>query len=192
MDIVEGRLQEIEADEGAFVNFYSTFSEEILQLARLYPRLSRPRIIEAHGAWTKDLERVGANENKLEEGLDHFKRAGHLAFWLRRMSPIVEFVDETSNIADGHEYTLDENELNFRDLLEGHANEYVAFDLGFQFCKFYEISLGNERAKSLALDEDYVRTTCHFMKYKQVSPHSLFMIYKSLFFTGAKVEAPKA
>lgn len=185
MEIVAGRLQLIEADEAEFVKFYSEYAEEILHIARLMPRLSRPRIIEAHGAWTKDLERVGANENKLQDGLDHFKRAGHLAFWLRRMGPIVEFVDETSNIADGSDYQLDDHERNFRDLMEGHANEYMAFDIGFQFCKFYEISVDSKTAEALSLDEDYIRTTCHFMKYKQVSPHSLFMIYKSLFYQSA-------
>ncbi|NEU11300.1 hypothetical protein G3T14_04065 [Methylobacterium sp. BTF04] len=185
MLINAGRLQAIEADENDFVGFYSEYSENILHLARLFPRLSRPRIIEAHGAWTKDLERVGSHENKLYEGLDHFKRAGHLAFWLRRMSPIVEFVDETMNIADGGEYTLDESELKFRDLIAGHANEYMAFDIGFQYCKFYELSVGSKIAGTLDLSEDYIRTTCHFMKYKQCSPHSLFMVYKSLFYSVA-------
>lgn len=184
MEIAEGRLQAIEADEGEFVRFYSEFSEEILRFGRLFPRLSRARLLEAHGAWKKDMERVGDHENKLDAGLDHFKRAGHLAFWLRRMSPIVEFVDETQNIADGGEYELDNRENDFRDLMAGHANEYIAFDIGFQFCKFYEIAIGSTRANSINLDEDYIRTTCHFMKYKQVSPHSLFMIYKSLFFSA--------
>lgn len=182
MEITGGRLQAIEADENEFLAFYSEYSEDILHLARLFPRLSRPRVLEAHGAWTKDLERVGANENKLQDGLDHFKRAGHLAFWLRRMSPIVEFVDETTNIADGAEYDLMKHEHEFRDLMAGHANEYMAFDIGFQYCKFYELSVGSKIAEGIELSEDYIRTTCHFMKYKQVSPHALFMIYKSLFY----------
>lgn len=146
------------------------------------PVLSAPRVKEAHGAWKKDIERVSGNENHLNEGLDHFKRAGHLAFWLRRMSPIVEFQDTAGDISPDWGYNLLDHEQMFRDLMEGHANEYVAFDAGFQFCKFYEVSIGSKRAPAIELDEDYVRTTCHFMKYKQVSPHSLFMIYKSLFY----------
>ena len=75
------------------------------------------------------------------------------------------------------------DESAFRDLLFGYCNEYLAFDLGYQFCRYYEINKagGSQRATTLILDEDYLRTTCHFLKYKQVSPHALYLLYKSLF-----------
>jgi hypothetical protein len=106
-----------------------------------------------------------------------------MAFWLRRVSPVVEAIDLTSNPQDALGYPLSEDELAFRDLLFGYCNEYLAFDLGFQFCRYYEIAKkGNSRrADGLILSEDYLRTTCHFLKYKNVSPHALFLIYKSLF-----------
>jgi hypothetical protein len=31
------------------------------------------------------------------------------------------------------------------------------------------------------LSVDYYRTVCHFLKYKTVSPHGIFLLYKSLF-----------
>ncbi|KQO42487.1 hypothetical protein ASF08_12850 [Methylobacterium sp. Leaf85] len=174
----------MQSDVGEFTQFVAEYSEEILSAAYLIPQLSRARLDEVHGAWTKDLERVEENENQLEEGLDHFKRAGHLAFWLRRMGPVVDFIDYSVNIADGIEYNLSEKEADFRDLMFGHANEYIAFDIGLQYCKFYEPQT-SLRAQGITLSDDYTRTTCHFLKYKQVSPHSLFMIYKSLFYTGS-------
>ena len=139
--------------------------------------------MKAHGAWLSDLKRVNDHEPQLGGGLDHFKRRGHFAFWVRRMSPVVEAIDSTKNIADAEGYPLSVDEIAFRDLLFGYSNEYLAFDLGFQFCRYYEIGKtgGSARAQSLVLSEDYIRMACHFLKYKNVSPHSLYLIYKSLF-----------
>ncbi|HEY7245363.1 MAG TPA: hypothetical protein VH678_15950 [Xanthobacteraceae bacterium] len=182
MDILAGDLKAIE-DETRFVSFFGEFAKGVLQEARLFPKLSQPRVIEAHGAWCSDLKRVGDHEPQLGEGLDHFKRCGHLAFWVRRMSPVVEAVDLTQNIADAEGMALSDDEKAFRELLFGYCNEYLAFDLGFQFCRFYEVAKkgGSPRAESLILSDDYLKTTCHFLKYKNVSPHALFLIYKSLF-----------
>jgi hypothetical protein len=182
MDIRDGDLEAIEK-QANFVSFFSGFAKDILWSARLFPRLSEPRVIEAHGAWCNDLNRVSNHEPHLEEGLDHFKRCGHLAFWVRRMSPVVEAVDVTQNVADAEGMPLSGDEMAFRDLLFGYCNEYLAFELGLQFCRFYEIGKpgGSARANSLVLSEDYIRTMCHFLKYKQVSPHALFLVYKSLF-----------
>jgi hypothetical protein len=182
MDIKAGDLEAIE-DEETFVRFFADYARSVLQQARLFPRLSKPGAIEAHGAWLSDLKRVNDHEPQLGEGLDHFKRCGHLAFWLRRMGPVVEAIDLTRNLDDAPGYDLSTDEIAFRDLLFGYANEYLAIDLGFQFCRYYEISKagGSTRANSLILDEDYIRTNCHFLKYKNVSPHALYLIYKSLF-----------
>ena len=97
------------------------------------------------------------------------------------MGPVVEAVDLTRSIADAPGYDLSPDEIAFRDLLFGYSNEYLAFDLGFQFCRYYEMENGSPRAAALVLDEDYIRTTCHFLKYKTVSPHALYLIYKSIF-----------
>lgn len=182
MIFTPGKIQEIE-DEKTFCVFVSDYAEAALRPARLFPRLSRQRLIEVHGAWKRDMERVGAHEKQLEDGLDHFKRSGHLAFWMRRFTPIVEAEDLTQNLADAAGYELLDTEREFRDLLFGYVNEYLAFDLGYQFTRFYEQTrLGaSDRAKELVLNREYIAMACHFMKYKTVSPHALTMIYKSLF-----------
>lgn len=181
MEIVEGLLEEIEQDEQKFISFISEFTEKALAEAGLFPRLSLARLIEAKGAWKNDLHRVGGNEPKLENGLDHFKRAGHLAFWLRRALPIVEYVDTTQNLGDAEGYPLDEQQKKFRELIAAYGNEFIAFEIGYQFCKYYEVAAGSERASNLILGEDFIRTTCHFFKFKSVSPHAMFMVYKSIF-----------
>ena len=180
MKISDGDLEAIR-DEATFVRIFATYAKEVMWHARLLPKISVARLVDAHGAWCNDLERVKHHE-KLQEDLDHFKRCGHLCFWLRRAAPIVEAIDPTTNLADAEGMPLSADEKDFREMLFPYANEYLAFDFGLQFCKFYEIAEGSERAKTLVLDEDYLRTNCKFMKYKNVSPHSLFLIYKSLFF----------
>jgi hypothetical protein len=179
MIINEGDLEAIR-DEATFVRVFANYAKETMWQARLIPRLSLARVVDAHGAWCNDLERVKHHE-KLEDDLDHFKRCGHLCFWLRRASSIVEAIDPVNNLADAEGMPLSEIERDFRDLLFPYANEYLAFDFGLQFCKFYEMNEGSQRARDLLLNEDYLRTVCKFMKYKNVSPHALFLIYKSLF-----------
>lgn len=185
MFITANTLPEMATANG-FVANYTTFVIDAMKAARLYPRFSIQRLVEAQGAWQNDLSRVGAHEPNLEDGLDHFKQCGHLAFWIRRMSPLIEAADLTQNAADPPGYDVSEGEQEFRNLLFAYANEYLAFDLGFQICKYYESNKAgapeaSARAKALVLDHDYYKTMCHFLKYKTVSPHAMFLIYKSLF-----------
>lgn len=171
------------AGRDSFVKIYTDYACSVLQEARLYPKFSKPRLIEARGAWDNDLKRVEEHEPNLTEGLDHFKQAAHLIFWLRRMSPLVELVDTTSNLADSEGLPLTTDEVAFRAILLPYHNEYLAFDFGFQIIKFYELGKSDpsERAETIQLSADYYRTMCHFMKYKTVSPHAINLIYRSLF-----------
>ena len=170
-------------DPNKFVAIFAEFAEHVLGKARLFPKLSKPRLIEACGAWKNDLDRVGSNEPNLEGGLDHLKHAGHLSFWLRRMSPLVEAIDLTKDFADAEGYPLSDSESAFRRILLPYANEYLAFDFGYQIARYYELAKegGSSRASNMALSVDYYKTMCHFLKYKSVSPHALHLIYKSLF-----------
>ena len=34
---------------------------------------------------------------------------------------------------------------------------------------------------SFTVSMEYIESVCHFLKFKQVSPHALYLIYKSLF-----------
>lgn len=183
MEISKDTLPSMATVDG-FRSVFKAFCCEILGEARLYPSLSLIRVDEARGAWQNDLHRVRRNEPHLGEGLDHFKQCGHLTFWVRRMSPVAEAYDLTKNYADAEGLPLSSDENALRELLFAYCNEYVAFELGYQLCCFYEVnkSGGSARASSLQLSEDYYWTMCHFLKYKNVSPHALFLIYKNLFY----------
>jgi hypothetical protein len=181
MKINEKTLSELEKRD-TFLRVFSNYAMTATDSARLFPKLSKPRIYEAHGAWLMDLDRVGTHERHLTKGLDHFKRCGHLTFWLRRMSPIVEFMDLNF---EELEHPMTDLEKAFHKLLISYSNEYLAFDFGFQICKYYETKhkkKPSKRAAELVLSQEYYQTTCHFLKYKTASPHALQLIFKSLFY----------
>jgi hypothetical protein len=181
MQIKENVLSVI-TDREVFLSDYTAFAWWALDATRLVPVFSKPRIFEAHGAWLNDLSRLGNHEKNLSEGLDHFKHCGHLSFWLRRLSPIVEF----QNVDFGEsERPMNEREKAFLELIKAYANEYVAFEYCFQICRYYEMKNKehpSERAERLVLSPAYYQTVCHFLKYKSVSPHAMHLIYKSIFY----------
>ncbi len=169
-------------DREEFLSVFTEYAMEVLGKAALFPKLSKPRVYEAHGAWITDLKRVGQHEPNLKGGLDHFKQCGHLAFWLRRMTPVAEMMDLDFGDA---ELPLSSRAQELRTLLNGYNNEYLAFDFPFQICKYYEFrhkQKPSQRAAGLILSPDYYQMACHFMKYKNVSPHALHLIYKSMFY----------
>lgn len=166
---------EFKAAFSAYVD--SVFSEVQLREVGLSDR----RLRDAHTFWCADIDRIVKAE-QLKNGLDHFKQCGLLAYWLRRSSPLIDFQDYSSPVEGDSEY-LDKAHEDFKDLLMLYASEYLAFDWAFKICLFHERTRPDktERADRIQLSREYIRTTCHFLKCKQVSPHSLFLIYKSLF-----------
>lgn len=191
MQITKDTLPAIVGSPDEFVVIFKNYCEQVLREAVLIPVLSKLRLKDAHGSWTNDLSRVGENEKHLTEGLDHFKQAGHLAFWLRRMSPLIEAYEMEGNYQDGQTYEVSGLAADFRKLLFAYGNEYLAFDFGFQIVSFYEHSRSDrtKEGSSVRLSRDYYDTVCHFLKFKNVSPHALHLIYKSLF--NGNVEAVK-
>ena len=115
---------------------------------------------------------------------DHFKQAAHLAYWLRRTAPIVKM-----NCPDlkGNFGNVDSaREIHFK-----YGNEYSAFTVGFDLCRFYEANKKGSNpdiyASDYSMNDDYITVMAHFLKTKNVSPHALYLIYKSLFFNPIKV-----
>ncbi len=179
MQLNAGTLQSIREDGAEFARVCTGFAEVIFASAALAPRFSAQRLHEAYGAWLNDLDRVEKREQKLVNGLYHFKLAGHLAFWLRRFSPII---GQECQLA-GTEPT--EAQSSWRDMLFSYSNEFTAFMLGYNICLLYERHRGdlydNHRAHTVELDNHFLDMACHFLKYKSTSPHAMTMIYKALF-----------
>ena len=178
-------LQDIVESYDRFEDAYFGYVDAVLEEARFMPQFSRPRLREVHHFWNNDLQRLEAHEADLTHGLDHFKCCGHLAYWLRRCAPMTELLDVAgAYLEEIRDLEPGSKRLALRNLLQSHTNEYLAFDWAFQICLFYEQTKppsGNPRAKAELLTEDYVRTICHFLKSKNVSPHALFLVFKSLF-----------
>lgn len=185
------KLQDIDWFLG-FVEFQ--YRETVSGGSHLSPMISRYLLKETFSLWRKDLRRVSHMELNGSE-LDHFKQAAHLCYWLRRSSPISDFAD---HLPDGA--ALSDKQKDVRDLIFRYGNEFAAFDVGYRLCRFFEAKrddvtamllmtgpTSEEQQKALSaitqfvLEEDYVKTICHFLKEKNVSPHALYLIYRSLF-----------
>ncbi|MEI9930702.1 MAG: hypothetical protein WDM89_09160 [Rhizomicrobium sp.] len=152
---------------------------EFTRPALLSPKFSPARLRDAHYAWRLDIKRVEATEPNLGDGLDHFKQSAHLAYWLRRKSPIVDYHDWAAEIEDLNDLYPDEVER--RDLLLRYGEEYLAFDFGLKICTYYELErLDNPRSSVPKLSKEYIFDVCHMLKFKHVSPHAMYLIYKSI------------
>ena len=166
-------IEKLKTEKDFFVDFYKKSCENVLfRLAKLWPKLNRPSLIDAYWAWNEDLRRVQDFE-RLDHGLDHFKMSGHLAFWLRRMTPIVDVTAVETNYQDSQSDITPE-EQEWRDFLFGYVNEFMAFNIGLAICEYYT-------GKKAIYKKDYIKMICHMMRYKNVSPHAIILIYKSIF-----------
>lgn len=148
--------------------------------AMLIPVVSPSRLCDAHRYWMADIKRLSLS---LPNGNspDHFKQAAHLTYWLRRQGPVIDY-RETNSIQDGGGDTPSPTQKECRDLLFEYGSEYLAFDIGYQICKYFESHKVSAMDVQFDLGEEYIRTISCFLKEKNVSPHALFLVFKSLFY----------
>lgn len=177
-------FDELRKDEESFSEIVA---REIFQTVQYWGHrvdLSSARLYDAYEFWKNDLERVKFHELATSSDLDHFKQAAHLMYWLRRTNPINDLFYAEADPTD--------EEQPWHDLVKLYGIQFTSFQIGFDLCRFFE----SERMGSIfytneyELDYDYYATVCHMFKTKNVSPHSVFLIYKSLFFDplgGARV-----
>ena len=149
--------------------------------------ISERRLGEAHDFWIEDQTRT------LHEGmasgttnLDHFKQAAFIAFWLRRMRPINETTSNKplAEIADARNSRIAHFVI--------YGNEILAIQVGLQICLFYEtaraVAAGavtlpgrTNYLKSLQFPKDLRDDCAMVLKHKNMSPHSLYLLYRALF-----------
>lgn len=165
-------------DFPAFKDVFENHALTEVRKALLSPQIALHRLHDAHFAWQDDVKRLSDMERNLKDGADHFKQCAALAYWLRRMSPVVDYIDWFN--PDGDD--LHPHEVDLRDLIARYGTEYIAFDLGFQICAYYETErVDSPRQFYPNLTGEYLVDVCHMMKFKHVSPHSLYLVYKSIF-----------
>ena len=137
----------------------------------LRPMLLKNIIQDAYQCYTKDTERLGYN---MPTPPDHFKHAGFIAYWLRRHNPVYGFEGERETPSMGQE--------KVRDFIKKYGNVYLAFVCGYKICLYFEQGAAPAGTEMPEPDQNYIESICYLMKYKNVSPHSLGFIYRSLFY----------
>jgi len=182
----------------AFREFVRRSYEGFFQNSRLKPLLSNYNLSEAFASYQKDIQELGRKENE-ELPLERVKQAAFMAYWLRRVSPIHQIM---GSLATMQALTARE------DFLLRYANEYCAFSIAYQICRYVESmkvenvdryvrsSILDEQSESgerdvreymlhtplaYVLPDNYVYDVCQCMKEKNVSPHALYLMLKGLF-----------
>lgn len=157
------------------------------------PKISNFRILQAHNRWCKDVKRISNNEYD-GKTLDHFKQSALLCFWLRRFSPVSEYIEDPALKPFEGRIRYNDNDR----FLYKYGAQKAAFDIGFRICRFFEarradskdiygVSL-NISDFDLSRYEGYTKDVAYVLSEKNVSPHTLNLIYKALFVQLIKVK----
>jgi hypothetical protein len=169
--------------ESEFIRIIAGHYRSEAQKVYLKLGLSRDRLKDAHAILLADIDRVTKGE--FGEGqLDQFKLAGFLCFWLRRVAPIIHITRDYPHGASAGNDVLQalEDEQNF---FMKHANEYLAFDAGFRLCRSFELwrKLKDEadKRKYPVINGKFLTDVLAVLKVKNVSTHSLYLVYHALF-----------
>ena len=151
--------------------------------------MSVRRLGEAFDFCREDHTRTLAEGIATSVTLDHFKQASFIAFWLRRMLPINQtlIVDNYRSVSEAANANEDQR------FFLRYGNEICALLIGFQLCLFYEIcpleedpvvlEIPNrtENLKQYSLPQRTIADLVMVLKHKNMSPHALYLLYKSLF-----------
>ena len=169
----------------AFIEFVEKRYRNSCEAAGFEPTFSA-RIVDIYECWQEDIKRLSENSMHNDSGKpDHFKHAGILAYWLRRLPPICSLIETTPRYRNLIESIQTESGQNFQQLscedfgaylLCEYTDVYLAFDFGLRICERF-----NYLGETKNFTKNYLRMMCYFLKYKNVSPHGLIMIYQSLF-----------
>tara|TARA_R110002073_G_scaffold267275_1_gene430613 strand:- start:303 stop:851 length:549 start_codon:yes stop_codon:yes gene_type:complete len=134
-----------------------------------------------HRVWLEDLERL---QEQVNGPPCAFKRAGFLAFWLRRECPVTIW-DDSAQQPD----KMSKADLYGAAFLRMYGAEWLAFKLGYEICLHVESSIEGGQYDAGSLDNlttAYIDDMVEFLKRKSVSPHAMYLIYKSLFLRRKK------
>ena len=158
-------------DKDKFIEFVRReYEYEADKFAALSPTLSDDAMLDVYQCYKRDVERL---EENMDTTPSHFKRAGFLAYWLRRHKPVLKW-----GIVSGEVLALGQQKA--RDFIVDYGHVYLAFSLGYGICRYFERGADSKRGLPDPNDK-YVEAACYLMKYKSISPHAMGFIYHSLF-----------
>ena len=137
--------------------------------------LSPTRLEEARLLWMRDTQRIAIEGDTTP---NHFKQAGFLVYWLRRRMVVAAcrrgLVDEPTGEQD--KFVLS-------------ANETCAFLIGLRISLYFDLKdkidssdhIGHE-LQEFSLESALKFDVATLLKHKNVSPHSLYLIYRTLLY----------
>lgn len=178
-------------DQDTFISLITLNFNEIANRVGCEVTLSKRRLIEAYDFWRADEKRTlsdGIQRGTTE--LDHFKHGAFMAFWLRRMIPINE-----TRILPQYANPSESMKARQRFFLR-YGNEICALLIGYQICLNYETARhfsgeNGSKVRPIAdrpallrrstLPQDLLANFAMVLKHKNMSPHSLYLLYRSLF-----------
>lgn len=170
--------------EDKFAGLVASHFGDVLGNYLLGASVDQARLQEAFHYWISDLNRVGDREYDGDHANpDHFKHAAHLAYWLRRSKPVID-VFQTEEFPSGADLSAADAYSAEHAFLRKYSNEYLAFDLGYHLALFYEVNAVNstKRVGSYIIrDWEYFETVCYVLNSKNVSPHALNVVYRTVF-----------
>jgi hypothetical protein len=166
------------ADPRFFIDFFEHHARQYSELNGTHASFYKGRILDAYEHARADLNRLAAeidgNGHDAVEP-DIFKRCGFICFWLRRSQPFVYALPV-------RQYPAGSERREAQSLFCRCPNEVFAFDMMFRVCAGYEGAVrGDGSIAAARLDRYYLNDACMFLRNKSVSPHSLYLIYRSLF-----------
>ncbi len=161
--------------------------------------LSPQRVKTAFECWKNDLERNGQHNFQTPTTPDHIKSAAFLAYWLRRCSPIIELTTTSNFTHDAAQLTTTtpinnptalhaflhgksllgqpvQAVLDHRTFLAEYMNEYLPFVFVYSSILHIEQQtrgICSHTTPSLKIQNEL----CVVLKYKNVSPHALYLIF---------------
>lgn len=188
-------LSRIEENPDFLYEFFNFQTNNIcFANSKMRATISRYNIVEAYTLYKKDIKRLEKIENAGEE-IEQYKKLAFLVYWLRRLSPITA-------ILGSHDKISVRNPTEQQKFLAIYANEFCAFDIGFRIGRFIasrnvELDCESPTRLLLALDKDtrigpeeiryysitkkHLIDVCAMLKEKNVSPHSLYLLFSSYF-----------
>lgn len=172
-------------DQEWFVNFIKyQYKDIFFKSETVNPQISEYMLMQAHEHWVSDVGRISSNEYN-GKNLDHFKHSAILCFWLRRFPAITDYFPDPSLKAFGQSVIIDNKDLF------NHGVHQASFDIGFRICSYWEAMRADcEDVYGKILEpgdfkigrhKEFTNDVGYVLSEKNVSPHTLNLIYKSLF-----------
>lgn len=176
-----------------FVNFIQNFYLKEAGECGFNIEIGELKIKESYALWQEDVDRVLSHAIQNSDSLCEYKHAGFISYWLRRRQIITNINIDSSE--HSKTISLEEHFESLPNSMKTYAqfyNELSAFRLGLRISFHYfiiklkdigsskeeiesKINIIAKRVKEIEVDMSV------FLKQKNISPHALYLIYKTIF-----------